>query len=226
MMSRAMRVMVEKVPESMVSMPRVSSARCDAGTIQRYQIRRKGMATKEGTSHFTLHLTRLVLSSGCLSPSMRLAVMSAQMPASDAADAGAQKEAGPVSGIEEGVPEFAGLVAGSGDGEPGIAGREHEGENAVDDDERADGGAGIDPANLEVQLLVDAVPSVVIDGGGGEFDHEEDPLHGPAEDEVVNQRAGGFRVSESDGEPDAHAGDGAKDARSGSGRTSSGGRVG
>src|SRR5271166_2958786 len=81
-MSRAMRVITEKVPEPIVSMPRVSSARCDAGTIQRYQMRMNGVATNEGTSHFTLHLTRLVLSSGCLSPSMRLAVMSAQMPAS------------------------------------------------------------------------------------------------------------------------------------------------
>jgi hypothetical protein len=42
------------------------------------------MATKDGTSHLTLHLTREVLRAGCLSPSMRLAVMSAQMPASDA----------------------------------------------------------------------------------------------------------------------------------------------
>jgi len=42
---------------------------------------RKGVATKEGTSHRTLHLTMLVLSAGCFSPSMRLAVMSAQMPA-------------------------------------------------------------------------------------------------------------------------------------------------
>src|ERR1700760_3572558 len=42
------------------------------------------MATNDGTSHFTLHCTLLVLSSGCLSPSMRLAVISAQIPASDA----------------------------------------------------------------------------------------------------------------------------------------------
>src|ERR1035438_10182736 len=84
MMMRAMRVTVEKVPELMVSMPRVSRARCDAGTIQRYQIMRKGVATKEGTSHLTLHFTMLVLRAGCLSPSMRLAVMSAQMPAREA----------------------------------------------------------------------------------------------------------------------------------------------
>src|SRR5579863_3202344 len=42
------------------------------------------MATNDGTSHLTLHCTLLVLSSGCLSPSMRLAVISAQMPASEA----------------------------------------------------------------------------------------------------------------------------------------------
>ena len=83
MISSAMRVTMEKVPEPMVSMPSVSSACCDAGTIQRYQIRMKGVATKEGTSHLTLHWTRLVFSSGCLSPSMRLAVISAQMPASE-----------------------------------------------------------------------------------------------------------------------------------------------
>ena len=33
MMTRAMRVMIEKVPALMVSMPRMSRARCDAGTI-------------------------------------------------------------------------------------------------------------------------------------------------------------------------------------------------
>src|ERR1039458_6721405 len=82
MMSRAMRVMMEKVPEPMVSIPRVSNACCDAGTIQRYQMRRKGVATKEGTSHLTLHCTMVVLRAGFLFPSMRLAVMSAQMPAS------------------------------------------------------------------------------------------------------------------------------------------------
>jgi hypothetical protein len=127
------------------------------------------------------------------------------------ADAGAQAEAGPVSGIEEGIPELAGLVAGASDGEPGIAGREHEGENAVDDDERADGCAGIDPADDEVQLFVDAVPGVVVDRDGGEFDEEEDPLHGPAEDEVVDERTGGFRMGEADGEPDADAANGAED---------------
>ena len=41
------------------------------------------MATKEGTSHFTLHRTVLVLSAGCFSPSIRLEVMSAQTPASE-----------------------------------------------------------------------------------------------------------------------------------------------
>src|SRR5271157_2254849 len=81
MMSRAMRVMMENVPEPMVSMPRVSNACCDAGTIQRYQMRMKGVATKEGTSHLTLHWTMLIFSAECLSASMRLAVMSAQMPA-------------------------------------------------------------------------------------------------------------------------------------------------
>src|SRR5208282_2821018 len=83
MMIKAMRVTTENVPEPMVSMPNVSSSRCEAGTMARYQIIRKGMATKEGTSHLTLHCTRLVLSAGFLSPSMRLAVMSAQMPASE-----------------------------------------------------------------------------------------------------------------------------------------------
>src|ERR1039457_2906563 len=82
-MSRAMRVMSEKVPEPMVAMPRVSKACCDAGTIHRYQIMRKGMATKEGTSHLTLHWTVLILSAGCFSPSIWLEVMSAQTPASE-----------------------------------------------------------------------------------------------------------------------------------------------
>src|SRR5437763_295459 len=82
-MISAMRVTVENVPPAMVSMPRVRSARCDCGTMKRYQISRNGVATNEGTSHFTLHFTRLVLSADCLSPSMRLDVMSAQIPASD-----------------------------------------------------------------------------------------------------------------------------------------------
>ena len=42
------------------------------------------MATNDGTSHFTLHLTSDDLSLGNALPSMRLALMSAQMPASDA----------------------------------------------------------------------------------------------------------------------------------------------
>src|SRR5208282_6356601 len=83
MMTSAMRVTVENVPELMVSMPRVRRARCEAGTMKRYHTSRNGVATKEGTSHLTLHLTMLVLRAGCLSPSMRLEVMSAQTPASD-----------------------------------------------------------------------------------------------------------------------------------------------
>src|SRR5580704_16601368 len=83
MMMRAMRVTVEKVPPAMVSMPSVSNARCDCGTMKRYHTSRNGVATNEGTSHLTLHLTRLVLSAGCLSPSMRLEVINAQMPASE-----------------------------------------------------------------------------------------------------------------------------------------------
>ena len=72
--------------------------------------------------------------------------------------------------------------------------------------------AGVDPAHSEVQLGIDAVPCVVVDGDGGELDEEEDPLDGPAKDEVVNEGAGGFGMCEADGEPDAHAGDGAEDS--------------
>src|SRR5580658_2925606 len=79
----AMRVTVENVPEPMVSMPSVKSARCDAGTINRYHPNRKGMATNEGTSHFTLHFTSELFSTGMVWPSMRLALISAQMPASE-----------------------------------------------------------------------------------------------------------------------------------------------
>ena len=211
MMMRAMRVTVEKVPELMVSMPSVSNARCEAGTMKRYHTRGKAWRRKTGTSHATLHLTMLVLSAGCLSPSMRLEVMRAQTPASEVQTPTRMQQAGPVSGIEEGVPEFAGFVAGAGNGEPGVAGREHEGENAVDDDERGDGRAGVDPADSEMEFGVDAVPGVVVDRDGGELDHEEDPLHGPAEDEVVDERAGGLGMGEADGEPDADAGDGAED---------------
>ena len=128
------------------------------------------------------------------------------------ADQGAHHQAGPVGGIEEGVPELAGFVAGAGDGEPGVSGGEHEGEDAVDDDQRADGGDGVDPADGEVELLGDAVPGVVVDGDAGELDQEEDPLDGPAEDEVVDEGAGGFGLGEADGEPDADAADGAEDS--------------
>jgi hypothetical protein len=83
MMISAMRVTVENVPPAMVSMPRVSSARCDEGTMNRYHISRNGVATNDGTSHLTLHFTMPILSEGCLSPSMRLDVMSAQIPASE-----------------------------------------------------------------------------------------------------------------------------------------------
>jgi hypothetical protein len=63
-----------------------------------------------------------------------------------------------------------------------------------------------------VQLGVDPVPSVVVDRGGGQLNHEEDPLHGPAKDKVVNQGAGGLWMSEANGEPDAYAGDSAENA--------------
>ena len=59
-----MRVTMEKVPEPMVSMPSVSNARCDSGTMNRYHQNRNGMATNDGTSHFTLHFTSDDLSSG------------------------------------------------------------------------------------------------------------------------------------------------------------------
>src|SRR5208282_5627630 len=80
----AMRVTIENVPVPMVSMPSVRSARCVSGTMERYQIKRNGMATNDGTSHLTLHLTSDDLSAGFFAPSIRLALMSAQMPASDA----------------------------------------------------------------------------------------------------------------------------------------------
>src|ERR1700738_1940044 len=82
-MMRAMRVTVEKVPPAMVSMPRVSKARCVSGTMKRYHTSRKGVAMKEGISHLTLQRTIEDLRAGCLSPSMRLEVIRAQMPASD-----------------------------------------------------------------------------------------------------------------------------------------------
>src|SRR6516225_5914526 len=83
-MISAMRVIVEKVPDPMVSMPSVRSMRCDDGTMKRYHANRNGMATNDGMSHFTLHCTIDVFSAGSLLPSMRLALISAQMPASDA----------------------------------------------------------------------------------------------------------------------------------------------
>src|SRR5579863_8397363 len=84
MMINAMRVTAEKVPALMVSMPSVSRARCDSGTMKRYHTSRKGVATNEGTSHLTLHCTRVVLSAGSFSPSMTLDVTRAQMAASEA----------------------------------------------------------------------------------------------------------------------------------------------
>jgi len=53
-MTSASRVTWEKVPEPMVEMPSVSSARCDCGTITRYHARETGMSTKDGTSHLVV----------------------------------------------------------------------------------------------------------------------------------------------------------------------------
>ena len=170
------------------------------------------MATKEGTSQRTLQRTVLIFERRLLF-AVNLAGGDERPDSGQrAAHADAQQQARPVGGIEEGVPELAGFVAGSRNGEPGVARREHEGENAVDDDERGGRGSGIDPAHGQMKLLVDAVPGVVVDRDGGQLDQEEDPLHGPAEDKVVNQRAGGLGMGEADGKPDAHAGDGAEDA--------------
>src|SRR3569833_4065777 len=84
MMISDIRVTVENVPALMVSIPNRRRARCDSGTMKRYQTRRKGVATKEGTSHLTLHCTRLVFRADSLSPSIRLDVTRAQMAASEA----------------------------------------------------------------------------------------------------------------------------------------------
>ena len=109
------------------------------------------MATKEGTSHLTLHLT-----SGL---ELRLLVAINAAGGDERPDAGqrsahasAKQQARPVGRIEKGIPEFAGLVARARDADPGVAGREHEGENAVDDDERADRGARVDPADRRCSL--------------------------------------------------------------------------
>jgi hypothetical protein len=64
MMMSAMRVTVENVPVPMVSIPNVSRALCDWGTMKRYHTSRNGVATNDATSHLTLHFTRLVLSAG------------------------------------------------------------------------------------------------------------------------------------------------------------------
>ena len=64
-------------------------------------MRMKGVATKEGTSHLTLHCTMVVLRAGCLSPSMRLAVMSAQMPASAQQTQARRKRLGQYVGLKK-----------------------------------------------------------------------------------------------------------------------------
>ena len=95
------------------------------------------------------------------------------------ADAGAQNQARPVGGVEEAVPEGVGF-------QPSARGQ-HEGDDAVDDDQREVGGDEVEPADQQVGALGDLVPGGVVDQRGDDLDDEEDPLDGPAPDVGVDQ---------------------------------------
>ena len=88
---------------------------------------------------------------------------------------------------------------------------EHEGDDAVDDDEAGEGGPEVDPAVPLVELGGELVPAAEVEEGGGDLEEEEDPLDGPAPDEDVDEVAGGGGGDEADGEPDADARDGSVD---------------
>ena len=114
-------------------------------------------------------------------------------------DGAAEEEGGEVGGIEKADPELM-------DVQPASRG-EHEGDDAVDDDEAGKGGPEINPAIPLVELGVQLVPAGEIEEGCGNLDEEEDPLDGPAPDEDVDEVAGGGGGDESDCEPDADAAD-------------------
>ena len=117
----------------------------------------------------------------------------------------AGEQGGPVGRVEQPVPEAAGR-------EP-RAGRQHEGEDAVDDGQAEPRGAEIDPPDALMGGRVEAIPPVVVDHRRRDLDDEERPLDGPGPDEDVDERRSGLRVDEADGEPDADAGRGAEDQR-------------
>src|SRR5581483_1927270 len=96
----AARVTCVNMPDPMVETPKLKSARCDSGTDHRYQPSRKGMQTKEGSSHFALQRTSSVLSAGTASPSRRLVVTSAQIPANEAQTAILKNRLGKYVGLK------------------------------------------------------------------------------------------------------------------------------
>ncbi|OPZ76965.1 MAG: hypothetical protein BWY77_01784 [bacterium ADurb.Bin431] len=116
---------------------------------------------------------------------------------------GAEAGGGEVGGIEEAMPEAAGLQP--------FARGEHKGKDAVDDDQAEPGEKGIEKGNIEARPLVQFAEIVMIDEQGGDLAEEENPLDRPAEDEGMDQGGGGRRLDQGDDEPDAHAGNAAED---------------
>ena len=153
-MISAMRVTWVNAPVPMVVMPSCQQARCDSGTLHRYQASANGKQHERRDQPLgaPAHQFGLQLA-GTASPSMRLQVTSAQTPASETQTSDAQEQARPVGRVEEGLPEPAGFLAGARHRQPRLARRQHEGQDAVDDDQGEERGHGIDPADLEVQLV-------------------------------------------------------------------------
>src|SRR6266545_2278649 len=79
----AVRVTCVTVPCPMVETPSWSNCRCDVGTLHKYQMKHSGISTNEGISHRADQRMISVFNRGCLYPSIRAAVMSAKMPASE-----------------------------------------------------------------------------------------------------------------------------------------------
>jgi len=131
MMSRAMRVMMEKVPEpdGVDAQSKQGLLRC--GNHPEVPDEEEGRGDERWHQPFDAPLNHGGFELGVLDAVDAAGGDERPDAGQCAADAGAQEEAGPVSGIEECVPEFAGLMAGSGDSKPRIARREHESKNAL-----------------------------------------------------------------------------------------------
>ena len=117
-------------------MPRVSKARWRCGNHEEVPHKQERSGDERGHEPLDAPLDEACLEFGFLVAVHAAGRDKCPDAGERCAHAHTHEEARPVGGIEERIPELAGFCACARDGEPGVSGRKHEGENAVNDDQR------------------------------------------------------------------------------------------